>query len=123
MKRFSQEKLNNMKDHLSQHKKIYGLAALTLVFGTFFSESVQAAPGGAAAGGGEIPSSFEGGYEVGVNWFKKGSRLAIGGSIAIGLVTAIAAGNLIRAGLFAVLGFSGISFLKFIWLQLETMFG
>jgi len=120
MKRFSQEKLNNMKDHFSQHKKNYGIAALTLVAGTIFPESVFADGEGA---GGAIPSSFEGGYEVGVNWFKKGSRLAIGGSIAIGLVTAIAAGNLIRAGLFAVLGFCGISFLKFIWLQLETMFG
>lgn len=115
MKHVSKNKGTNLKEYFSKHKKLYGGAALMLVAGTVFSESVQAAA--------DVPADFEGGYEIGVNWFKKGSRLAIAGAVAVGLVTAITAGNLLRAGLFAILGFGGISFLKFIWTQLETMFG
>lgn len=115
MKHVSKNKGTNLKEHFSKHKKLYGGAALMLVAGTVFSESVQAAA--------DVPADFEGGYEIGVNWFKKGSRLAIAGAVSIGLVTAITAGNILRAGLFAILGFGGISFLKFIWTQLETMFG
>lgn len=115
MKHVSKNKRTTLKENFSRYKKLYGVAALTLIAGAVFSENVHAAA--------DVPADFEGGYEIGVNWFKKGSRLAIAGAVSIGLVTAITAGNILRAGLFAVLGFGGISFLKFIWTQLETMFG
>lgn len=115
MKQFSQVKLKNMKAHLSQHKKIYGLAALTLVFGTLFSENVLAAA--------DAPLDFDGGYDKYEGWIKKIVPLGLFAVGAYALIKTIAASNYIGAILSGVLMTGAIAFLKYSWAELTGMFG
>ncbi len=89
-----------MKDHLSQHKKIYGLAALTLVFGTIFSESVFA--------DGEGASEFETLYTDGLDWFKKIGKLGLLGISIITLGTAMKTQSVITTGMACVVSIAVI---------------
>lgn len=115
MKQHSQEKLNNMKEHISQHKKTYGLAALTVVSGALFSESVQAAA--------DIPVTFDEGYTSAETNLKKFTPLVIFAVSAYVFVKQLAANNMIGIILAGLSTVGSIAFIKYSWTTLTAMFG